>query len=508
MNKKLYLISLLAVAFASVFVFKKKTISYIVYHKPLADKVVTLDPSLTRGRVDYVIAKAIYGQLVTVNEFGEVVPDIAKSWTVSKDGKEYVFNLDKERKFHDGVSVTSRDIAYSIHFLAKKGSLIRYILANLKGAEDYASGKANEISGIQIIDQYTIRFLLVEPSFIFLANLTDPKVVILPNNLRGKRSEDFFTAPIGAGSYRFISWDSDKKKLVLRLVEKKTDKQQVDEFVFETVSKTDAIEGFNKGYFQDLEIFQLNENDLLKVRSDSILIDVSAFSTYFMFFNGRSNAVKPLDIRKMIASTVDIDLVNRECRTSFFPAKGIIPKGTLGWVDPTLVPAVNVSYKNSSLKKLRIMTWADEKDYCALRRFINQIEYKLGVKVQMSRYTLEEAIRVFLAGEYDIFIEYLSIRGTEPYHLLAYFDPESSHNLTWFNDPTISVMAKKILATPVRSARASLYKEISNYIVNEKNYAVPLFSDIRRIVFSPYVDTSNMPAPILGSVPFSKVRLK
>lgn len=52
--------------------------------------------------------------LTQIDETGRAVPGLAKSWTVSEDGKSYIFDLDKSNTWHDGAPVTAKDINIAI----------------------------------------------------------------------------------------------------------------------------------------------------------------------------------------------------------------------------------------------------------------------------------------------------------------------------------------------------------------------------------------------------------
>lgn len=61
-----------------------------------------LDPHVSGNGISNMITNTMYETLVTFNEDVEVVPLLAKSWTVSDDGKSYTFVLNEGVKFHDG----------------------------------------------------------------------------------------------------------------------------------------------------------------------------------------------------------------------------------------------------------------------------------------------------------------------------------------------------------------------------------------------------------------------
>lgn len=52
--------------------------------------------------------------LTLIDESGRAVPGLAKSWTVSEDGKSYLFILNSSIKWHDGTEISSKDINISI----------------------------------------------------------------------------------------------------------------------------------------------------------------------------------------------------------------------------------------------------------------------------------------------------------------------------------------------------------------------------------------------------------
>ena len=51
--------------------------------------------------------------LVNLTIDGKVTPGLAKSWTISDDGKTYIFTLDPNLRWHDGTAVTPADITYN-----------------------------------------------------------------------------------------------------------------------------------------------------------------------------------------------------------------------------------------------------------------------------------------------------------------------------------------------------------------------------------------------------------
>jgi peptide/nickel transport system substrate-binding protein len=56
----------------------------------------------------------IHNSLLTYDRNGKIIPELAQSWTVSKNEKVYTFSLNNNVYFHNGRKMTSEDVKYSI----------------------------------------------------------------------------------------------------------------------------------------------------------------------------------------------------------------------------------------------------------------------------------------------------------------------------------------------------------------------------------------------------------
>src|SRR6266446_13385 len=86
-------------------------------------------------------------------------PDLAESWTVSKDGLVYTFRLRKGVKFHDGSEMTSKDV---------KASYDRIIFPP-PGIVSDRKGQYEVVEVVEAPDPYTVRFRLKWPAAPFLS---------------------------------------------------------------------------------------------------------------------------------------------------------------------------------------------------------------------------------------------------------------------------------------------------------------------------------------------------
>ncbi len=152
----------------------------------------TLDPGLVGDVGSYQYIGQIFSGLVTVDDKLEVAPDIASKWEISSDGRTYTFTLRRDVKFHDGTPVTAKDFKYSFERTTDpklKSQVAAVYLGDIVGVDDKLSGKALEISGVQVKDDYTLILRIDAPRTYFLSKLTYPTAfVLLKSNVEGGKN--------------------------------------------------------------------------------------------------------------------------------------------------------------------------------------------------------------------------------------------------------------------------------------------------------------------------------
>ena len=125
----------------------------------------------------------IFENLVTSSLDGQsVIPQLAESWSASEDALTWTFNLRKGVRFHKeteggkptangGREVTAADWKWTFERMIRDKSPRAYFIDCIAGYEDMAEGRADEWSGIKVVDDYTIEFTLKEPFSPFLSVL-------------------------------------------------------------------------------------------------------------------------------------------------------------------------------------------------------------------------------------------------------------------------------------------------------------------------------------------------
>lgn len=154
---------------------KGSTYSYVYSSDP-----DTLDYLVSgRSSTSDITQQGIDG-LMEYDRFGNVIPSLAKDWTVSKDGLTYTYKLRDGIKWYtaDGeeyANVTAKDFVAGIKHAADKNSDALYLIQDsIKGLSDYVSGKNKDFSqvGVKAVDKHTVQYTLNQPESYWNSKLT------------------------------------------------------------------------------------------------------------------------------------------------------------------------------------------------------------------------------------------------------------------------------------------------------------------------------------------------
>ena len=114
------------------------------------------------------------------DKYGNLIPSLAKDWTVSEDGLTYTYKLREDAKWYDSegeeyADVTADDFVAGIKYAADHKSEMLYIIQNsIKGLNDYVEGKTSDFSnvGIKAVDDHTLQITLNQAEPFWNSKLT------------------------------------------------------------------------------------------------------------------------------------------------------------------------------------------------------------------------------------------------------------------------------------------------------------------------------------------------
>ncbi|MGH7066041.1 MAG: ABC transporter substrate-binding protein [Stellaceae bacterium] len=153
------------------------------------------DPAETQGIITpFMVLYALHDALVKPMPGKVRAPSLAESWSAAEDGLGYEFVLRKDAKFHNGDPVTAEDVKFSFE---------RY-----RGAShDLLHSR---VAAVETPDPQHVRFKLKAPwpdFMTFYATASGASWVVPKKYVEKVGDDGFKKAPIGAGPYKFVSFN-------------------------------------------------------------------------------------------------------------------------------------------------------------------------------------------------------------------------------------------------------------------------------------------------------------
>lgn len=158
----------------------------------LSGEPATLDPHMQWNPDSYYVYRNIFDNVVTRDNAGEIVPQIATKWDYASD-TELVLTIRDDVTFHDGTPLTAEDVAYSV---------TRIIDPEFGSPQ---LGQFNQIAKAEVTGPNTVKLTTKSPYPALLAQLV--KLSVVPKHVVEEVGRDAFNAaPVGSGPYSFEDW--------------------------------------------------------------------------------------------------------------------------------------------------------------------------------------------------------------------------------------------------------------------------------------------------------------
>jgi len=183
------------------------------------DDVATLDPAIGYDWQNWSMIKSLFSRLMDYEPgTATLAKDLADSFEISPDGRTYAFKIHRGVKFTNGREVTAEDVSYSLNRAVdpKTQSPGASFFHAVKGYDEVAAGKATSLSGVIVVDPYTIRIELSQPDATFLHVLGLNFASVVPKEEVAKYGADFGKHPVGSGAFRLAEWSLGQRLVLER----------------------------------------------------------------------------------------------------------------------------------------------------------------------------------------------------------------------------------------------------------------------------------------------------
>ena len=280
----------------------------------------TFNPQIASDGPTFVAsANTIYDRLVSFSvKDTSIVPALAESWKISKDGTRYTFKLRKGVKFHTtSYFKPTRDFqADDVLFTFNRQRLSSHPFHKVGGGNyTYYTGMSLDkmIKDIVKVDDYTVLFVLNYPSSPFLSNLAMHFASILSAEYGEKlakagKKETIDIKPIGTGPFVFRRYLKDTSIRYVSHPEYYRGKAKINKLVFQITPDASVRAQKLRGNECDL-ITMPSPIDLASIGKDSrfVVLEKEGLNVGYLAINVEKKPFDNVLVRKAIHHALNRD---------------------------------------------------------------------------------------------------------------------------------------------------------------------------------------------------------
>lgn len=164
----------------------------------------TLNREGPPGYETFWVSNNVHNQLVTLGPDYQITPDLAESWEVVDNGKEYIFKLREGVKFHDGTDCDAQAVKWNFDDMIKRGKKAWvYVYFNL-------------MESASVIDKTTVKITMKEPAALLpaLAGYFGGVPIGSPTAV-DKYGDKWNRNPVGTGPFTYSEEEYQPDRLIV-----------------------------------------------------------------------------------------------------------------------------------------------------------------------------------------------------------------------------------------------------------------------------------------------------
>lgn len=363
--------------------------------------------------VNWSIGRLLYDQLIRRNNDGTYSPHLATEWSCSEDGLEWSFTLRDGVTFTNGEVLDAEDVQYTIE---------RFKHENLRQASNWTT-----LDCVEIIDANHVVVKFTEANGAFESIISE--LSILPKDtIEEVGKDEFFTAPIGSGPYKFVSWTQGSLILFEKNEEYWGEPGVVDVIEYHTITDdTTRISAFLAGDIDWVDNVPGDQIPMIEAMGDVEIVPVTTWDAIYL---GLKCDVAPFDdinFRKALNISFDRQAIVDQLLGGGSAAYWPVGEGVLGYnadvtpIEQDLEEARRLveasSYDGRTLSFVGPSTWYARTS--EVMQYIASCWQEIGINVSIEIIDGATFTDRRAGGDYDIYYTGCSHVGGDP---ILYFN--------------------------------------------------------------------------------------
>lgn len=491
----------------------------------LATSPDTLAPQQSGLAVATRVYRTMFDNLVVKLPDNTIKPWLATEWSISDDHKSYTFKLRKGVKFHDGTPFNAEAVKFTFD---------RILDPNVKVGN--AAAQISPYESSEVIDEYTIKLNLSQPSRAFLGNLSQGPLSIISPTAVKQYGDEFGKHPVGTGPFKFVKWEENSEITVERNPEYNWAPEMVDNqgapYLDKVTFKIVPEEATRIGSIQSGQVLAAETvppQNVLALKNDpnfQILETDTIGLPYTLFINREHKPWNELKARQALQYGIDVGAIVKTLYLGTYnQAWSALTPGVFGY-DESLENSIQPDQAKAAalLDELGWKPGADgirEKDGKKLTLhyvdgspnrekrndiavMIQQQLKKIGIDVQVE-ITKDVATVIYQNQDYDLYGN-SQVNG-DPNALYAFYHTPAAGaaTLSKLSDPQVDQWLEQGAVETDDAKRAELYKKVQQYI-KDQAVIIPIYVFPYTVAAAKSVQ--NLKFDVLGYPIFNDVKLQ
>ena len=439
----------------------------------------SLDPALSTDVPTGRAVGYLFDGLTRFSPDARVEPGLATSWDVSPDGSVYTFHLRRGVRFTDGTPFVARQVALSWQRVLDpkvKGGR-GWPLYPIKGAKEFADGKATTIDGLAAPNDSTVVVTLKEPFAIFPKLLAMPVASIAPEKI----AANFGEAPVGTGPWKLVEWKHDDYLLFVRNKDYWGGAPKADSLKARIIAEpSTAVAEFESG---NVDVLQIPQSDIRSWEEDTerrkLLASTPSLELVYVAINTTRGPLKDVRVRQAINHSIDRHVLVR----NLIAGRGRLAAGVI----PAALPGADTmraGYQFDTLRAKQLLkdagypTGIDVELWTSLNPTYVRIAETLqgylglsGIRVKIIQRESAAAREAARKGQADLFVKnwYADYPDAENflYPLLHSANKGVGGNVSYFSNAQFDTLVTQARREQDEAKRVALYTQADELAFRE-----------------------------------------
>ena len=416
-------------------------------------------------------------------------PYLIEKFKVSGNQLSYSMTL-KPAKFHDGSLVTSSDVKFSITQAIKNKTLNYLSLGNIKGFNEFHTGKSSHLAGLKVLNEKVIEFNLLKPDPDLITKISDIRFAIWKKGQKG--------SILGAGPYKVISHSKNKIQL------KKHDdfflgqnSYGFKEVILEEMPKEAALSKFRSGLAHDLFFYRLSSSEAKGLKEMSHQQKIYFPQTYVLGINPRMYSHEQ---RANVAERIVTEAIVQNCFPSQKSTTSLAPPGFLGYhEEKDRVPAKRAQLKKTLEISVDIVESIGSEN--CLKSYLESQSNK-KIKFVPRIVSIHKFSTDWKSDKTGAFIAY--VEAETPQHYFGTFNPSSPFPVLPSPDKIFDSLFLNFEREVLLEKKHARAQKLASHILRQ-NSIFPLFHSESFLIYSSKFKKLSVPYQSAAMIPITEL---